>query len=348
LSVILFTGIKQFFPSIPTEALKVPDSVVPSFSCCDDMCRNAWPQDCPEQAGAVGYRPWFVDYGDLNGKTWIPFMAAGPAILAFILIYLDNGITWHLINHPSGGLKHGTAYNYDLVLSGIFQAVNGSLGLPWLVATTVPCIIHLGALSTKDKDGNVLEVQETRLTHLFSHLLVALSVLALGLLKLFPMPVLYGVFLFMGLSSLPGMQFWQRVLLFCQQPLMHSPTVYNTHMKKSRVHMYTGLQLLFFGLVFVVQNVKLISIAFPLMTFLCIPARMFLFPRIFEGWELLLLDGDDLEIEAWVKAKALQDTMDIENLSDADEDDVDQFIEPKLKPSASSNDIPTQYYDVDA
>ena len=222
----------------------------------------------------------------------------------------------------------------------MFQFVNGCLGLPWLVATTVPCIIHLNALSTKDKDGNVLDVQETRLTHFFSHLMVALSCLALNVLKLFPLPVLYGVFLFMGLSSLPGIQFWNRFLLFFQQPSKYPSTVYTTYMKRPRIHLYTVMQIFFFGLVFFVQNFKVIAIAFPLMTFLCIPARLFLFPRVFEGWELLLLDGDDIDIEAWVNAKNLQDTREIEYVSD------DESVEPTVKPTKELTKLYDQEHDM--
>ena len=29
--------------------------------------------------------------GNLNGKNWVPIMAAGPALLAFILVFLDDG-----------------------------------------------------------------------------------------------------------------------------------------------------------------------------------------------------------------------------------------------------------------
>jgi len=173
------------------------------------------------------------------------------------------------------------------------------LGLPPLVATTVPCIIHLNSLSVKDRDGNTIEVQETRLAHLISHMLVALSILALNALKLLPLPVLYGVFLFMGLSSLAGIQLWHRFLLFFQQPSLYPETPYTKYMKKGRIHLYTSMQICFFGLVFFVQNYKVIAIAFPLMTFLCIPGRIFLFPWVFEGWELLLLDGDDVDIERW-------------------------------------------------
>jgi len=303
LSVAIWTGVSFIFPQIPTEKLKVPDKFEPTFQCCDSSCTTAWPQDCEDQLEPWGARPWFVNLGALNGKGWVPIMAAGPALLAFVLVYLDNGITWHLVAHPSNKLTHGEAYNYDLILSGFFNLVNSFLGLPPLVATTVPCIVHVNSLSVKDRDGNILEVQETRLTHFFSHMILALSLLALNALKLLPLPVLYGVFLFMGLSSLGGIQLWHRFLLFFQQPSKYAETPYTKYMKKSRVHLYTVLQLCFFALVFVVQNIKLIAIAFPLMTFLCIPGRLFFFSRIFEGWEMLLLDGDDIDIDRWIALK---------------------------------------------
>jgi HCO3- transporter family len=118
-----------------------------------------------------------------------------------------------------------------------------------------------------------------------------------------PMPVLYGVFLFMGLASLAPIQMWHRVLLWFQQPSLYPQTCYTTYMEKKRVHLYTVCQLLMFGLIFVVQNIPAISIIFPIMTLLCIPTRMFLFPRIFAGWELELLDGDDDTIAKWIDLK---------------------------------------------
>ena len=60
-----------------------------------------------------------VDFTDLNGKPWIPIFAAVPALLAFILLFLDNGITWHLLNRPENKLTHGEAYNYDTIVIGI-------------------------------------------------------------------------------------------------------------------------------------------------------------------------------------------------------------------------------------
>eukprot|EP00522_Entomoneis_paludosa_P005863 CAMPEP_0172458838 /NCGR_PEP_ID=MMETSP1065-20121228/29467_1 /TAXON_ID=265537 /ORGANISM="Amphiprora paludosa, Strain CCMP125" /LENGTH=605 /DNA_ID=CAMNT_0013213259 /DNA_START=104 /DNA_END=1921 /DNA_ORIENTATION=+ len=304
IAVIIMTVFNEFvFDTVELEQLNVPDKFQPTYQCCDSSCLTFFPDDCPEQAEAYGSRPWFVDFTDLNGKGWVPIVAAGPALLAFLLLFLDNGITWHLINHPNNKLKHGEAYNYDLCLSGLFNFVNGCLGLPWLVATTVPCIVHLNSLSEKDKDGKVISVQETRLTMLFSHMMVGLSLLVLELLQLLPMAVLYGVFLFMGLSALPAMQFWNRILLWFQQPSKYPDTVYTRYMTKSKIHLYTILQLFFFGLVFLVQNMSAISIIFPLMTLLCIPGRLYLLPRFFSGWELCLMDGDDEEIKEWVSRK---------------------------------------------
>ena len=303
-SVVIWTLVKEFiFEEIETETLKVPSKFEPSFQCCTAACDSFWPDDCLDVAEPVGTRPWFADFGDLNGKGWVVIMAAGPAVLAFLLCFLDNGITWHLINHKSHKLQHGEAYNYDLMLSGFFNCVNGILGLPWLVATTVPCVIHLNALADKDKDGNFISVQETRLTLFFSHLLVGLCILALDVLKLLPLPVLYGVFLFMGLSALPNIQFWNRFLLWFQQPSAYPETVYTKYMEKKRIHKYTCFQILFFAGVFTMMNLPGTGIIFPFMTLLCIPARLYLLPKFFEGWELVLLDGEDENIEEWIEAK---------------------------------------------
>ena len=59
-------------------------------------------------------------------------------------------------------------------------------------------MMHVSAMSDKTKDGEVLSVQESRLTGFFTHVLVLASLMALSVIKVIPLPVLYGVFLFMG------------------------------------------------------------------------------------------------------------------------------------------------------
>ena len=303
-AVILWSIVKQVgFPDVETAELKVPDEFEPTFTCCTADCTSFWPDDCEDKPEPAGTRPWFAEMSDLNGKSWAVFAAAGPAILAFVLFYLDNGITWHLIYNPSNNLQHGDSYNWDLLCNGFCNMVNGLLGLPWLVATTVPCIVHLNNLADRDSEGKIIKVQETRLTYLISHGLVGFSLLFLPAIKKIPLPVLLGVFLFMGLSSMPGIQFWNRFLLFFQQPSKYPATPYTKYIDKNRIHRYTLLQIVFFCGVFVVQNVQAIAIIFPFMTLLCIPARIWFLPKFLEGWELLLLDGEEEQINEWIAKK---------------------------------------------
>lgn len=96
-SIIAFTLLdKIVFPSIQTESLNVPDTFSPSFVCCNAACDTYFPDDCMDQPEPYGRRSWLVDLTNLNGKGWVPILAALPAILAFVLVFLDDGITWHL------------------------------------------------------------------------------------------------------------------------------------------------------------------------------------------------------------------------------------------------------------
>lgn len=116
-SILIWSVIdRTLFKSVFTETLNVPETFAPTYSCCTSECVTNWPVDCEDQAAPYGQRPWLVNLMDLNGKSWVPIMAAGPALLAFILVFLDDGITWHLINHPSHKLKHGDAFNYDTLI----------------------------------------------------------------------------------------------------------------------------------------------------------------------------------------------------------------------------------------
>ncbi|CAJ1936415.1 unnamed protein product [Cylindrotheca closterium] len=301
ISVVVMTALRHtVFEDVKIEELNVPDTFATSFSCCTEDCRDYWPTDCPDQAEPWGRRPWIVDLFDLNGNTEVIFIAAALGIPAFILTFLDNGITWHIVNHPSNRLAHGDAYNYDTVISAIMVLVNSLMGLPWLVASTVPCIMHITAMQEKDDKGEVKFIQESRLTGLFTHGLVLACIFALSVIKLIPLPVLYGVFLFMGLVALPGQQFYQRFVLLFQQPSKITKNHYTTHVPMNRIHKYTMFQFLFFGIVCVVREIKSISIAFPVMVLLCIPARLYLHPRLFSKDELTLLDGSPEEIEKWL------------------------------------------------
>ena len=72
-----------------------------------------------------------------------------------------------------------------------------------------------------DKDIDDLlpvEVKEQRLSNLLQASMVGCCVAAMPLLKKIPTSVLWGYFAFMAIESLPGNQFWERILLLFTAP----------------------------------------------------------------------------------------------------------------------------------
>ena len=77
------------------------------------------------------------------------------------------------------------------------------------------------------------------------------------------MPVLYGVFLYMGVASLNGIQFFDRILLFFM-PKKYQPDVpYLRKVELWRVHMFTGVQMASLVGLWIIKDVKATSILFP-------------------------------------------------------------------------------------
>lgn len=63
-----------------------------------------------------------------------------------------------------------------------------------------------------------VRVNEQRVTNLLQSLLVGFSVLAMTIIKKIPTSVLWGYFAYMAIDSLPGSQFWERILLLFVAP----------------------------------------------------------------------------------------------------------------------------------
>ena len=303
ISILVWCLIANYlFDNVQVERLNVPESISPTQICCTADCMTSYPQDCPE-IEPFGRRSWLVNLGAVNGKPWVPFFAAIPAMLAFILVFLDDGITWHLINHPDNKLTHGQAYNWDTVIIAGMVAVNSMIGLPWLVAATVRSLTHVNALAERTESGKIVSVQETRLTHLGIHGLVLISLFVLPVLRVIPVPVLYGVFLFMGLASLKSNQFFQRFLMFFMQPSKFPAEPHTKHMETKRMHYFTAIQIACYVTLIVFRSIKAIAIAFPIIIKLCIPIRMFLLPKIFTNEELILIDTDGATVNEYLEYK---------------------------------------------
>ena len=82
-------------------------------------------------------------------------------------------------------------------------------------------------MSTNHAPGeqpHIVEVIDQRLSFFLVSVVLGLSVLLSPVLKLVPYAVLFGVFLYMGVSSINGIQMFDRVALLLK-PVKYHPTV---------------------------------------------------------------------------------------------------------------------------
>lgn len=216
-------------------------------------------------------RDWVVDPTGGSNPWWLALAAGIPALLSTILIFMDQQITAVIVNRKENKLVKGKGYHLDLLVLAVLVAVHSLLGLPWYVAATVSAIAHVNSLKKQSEctapgeKPTFLGVREQRVTALLVGILSGMAVLITNILKIIPMPVLYGVFFFMGWSALKGMQFVDRILLLLM-PVKYQPDhVYLRHVPLWRVHMFTLVQIVCLVALLVVKQIKAISIAFPLL-----------------------------------------------------------------------------------
>ena len=63
-----------------------------------------------------------------------------------------------------------------------------------------------------------VRVNEQRVSNLLQSVLVLMAMFAMPVIKLIPTSVLWGYFAYMAIDSLPGSQFWERILLLFITP----------------------------------------------------------------------------------------------------------------------------------
>lgn len=79
------------------------------------------------------------------------------------------------------------------------------------------------------------------------------------------MPVLYGVFLYMGIAALNGIQLFDRLLLLLI-PMKYQPDVtFIRSVPINVIHRFTAFQVLCLILLWTIKSIKTTSIAFPIM-----------------------------------------------------------------------------------
>ncbi|XP_034533534.1 sodium-driven chloride bicarbonate exchanger-like isoform X4 [Notolabrus celidotus] len=307
---ILTMVLVDYALGIPSPKLQVPSKFKPTR---DD---RGW------LINPIGPNPW-----------WTTIITVLPALLCTILIFMDQQITAVIINRKEHKLKKGCGYHLDLFVVGVMLGVCSVMGLPWFVAATVLSISHVNSLklesecSAPGEQPKFLGIREQRFTGLMIFTLMGCSVFMTSVLKFIPMPVLYGVFLYMGASSLRGIQFFDRLRLYCM-PAKHQPDfIYLRHVPLRKVHLFTIIQLSCLVLLWVIKTSKA-AIVFPMMVLALVFIRKLL-DFIFTKRELSWLD--DLMPE-WKKKKLEDAEQEEEHSIIAEEEGIVQVpLEVNLK-----------------
>ncbi|KAM9857870.1 electrogenic sodium bicarbonate cotransporter 4 [Aulostomus maculatus] len=270
MSIMTFVGLDMLM------GLKTPKLIVPT----------EFKPTRPDRGWLVmpfGKNPW-----------WVYLASSVPALLVTILIFMDQQISAVIVNRKENKLKKGCGYHLDLFWVGVLMATCSFLGLPWYVAATVISIAHIDSLKMESESSapgeqpQFLGVREQRMTGILVFVLTGVSIFLAPILKFIPMPVLYGVFLYMGVASLSGIQFWDRIKLY-MMPSKHQPDYsYLRHVPLRRVHLFTLVQITCLAVLWILKSTFL-AIIFPVMILGLMVIRKML-DMVFSQHDLAWLD----------------------------------------------------------
>ncbi|XP_050090913.1 anion exchange protein 2 isoform X3 [Anopheles aquasalis] len=272
ISIALFVLFDYSIPQVYTEKLSVPEGLSPSDTT---------------------QRGWLIPLGGVPG--WVPFAAGVPALLVYILIFMETHISELIVDKPERGLKKGSGLHLDIVLLCFLNTLCGLFGMPWHCAATVRSVTHVSAVTIMSRTHapgeapHITDVKEQRVSGLFVSLLVGLSVTMAPILRLIPISVLFGVFLYMGIASMSGVQLFERLRLYLV-PLKHYPQVpFVRRVPTWKMHLFTTVQVLALAMLWAVKSSPF-SLALPFFLIMMVPTRHML-EKIFSPLELRALDG---------------------------------------------------------
>lgn len=214
---------------------------------------------------------------------------------------------------------------YDEMQTPLANHIPPAMGLKELKESTVQLAARTGYMDAPvdetvfdvDKDVDDLlpmEVKEQRLSNLLQALMVGACVAAMPLLKKIPTSVLWGYFAFMAIESLPGNQFWERILLLFTAPSRRYKLLDKYHatfvetVPFKTITLFTLFQTVYLLVCFGITWIPIAGVLFPLLIMLLVPVRQYFLPKFFKAPHLQDLDAAEYE-----EAPAIAFNMSFEN-----------------------------------
>ncbi|MFS7971055.1 putative bicarbonate transporter [Helianthus anomalus] len=146
-----------------------------------------------------------------------------------------------------------------------------------------------------------VRVNEQRVSNLLQSVLLAASICAMPVIKLIPTSVLWGYFAYMAIDSLPGNQFWERILLLFVPSGRRYKVLEKVHasfiesVPFRSIVVFTIFQAVYFMVCYGMTWIPIAGILFPVPFFLLISIRQYILPKVFQLHHLRELDAAEYE-----------------------------------------------------
>ncbi|KAM0004939.1 putative bicarbonate transporter [Helianthus debilis subsp. tardiflorus] len=146
-----------------------------------------------------------------------------------------------------------------------------------------------------------VRVNEQRVSNLLQSVLLAASICAMPVIKLIPTSVLWGYFAYMAIDSLPGNQFWERILLLFVPSGRRYKVLEKVHasfiesVPFRSIVVFTIFQAVYFMVCYGMTWIPIAGILFPVPFFLLISIRQYILPKVFQLYHLRELDAAEYE-----------------------------------------------------
>ena len=201
-------------------------------------------------------------------------------------------------------LKKGSAFHLDFFVLGLGVFLTGILGIPPTNGLIPQAPLHTKSLMVKKRifiDGSptdkfeISKVYEQRMSNLAQSFLIGLVCFRpfSDALREIPNAVLYGLFLFLGLSSFEDNEFSYRMTLLVMEPKLRkcSPHPYDfvSALDFRVIQKYTAVQIVLCCIIFVITFTPA-GVIFPVLIAMLILIRLYALPRLFSPEELDALD----------------------------------------------------------
>ena len=252
-------------------------------------------------------RTWFADFSDI--PVWGVFAAIVPGFIITVLFFFDHNVSSLLAQKSEYKLKKGDAFHLDFLVLGIGVLLTGLLGIPPTNGLIPQAPLHTKSLTVTKRivaDAGILaadrfeivNVHEQRVSNLLQSLLIGLVCFRpfSDALREIPIAVLYGLFLYLGLSSFEGNEFAYRMYMICMDKKIRRRTPHpyaSAQVKYPILRSYTLLQALLCGIIFGITFTPA-GVIFPVLIAALVAVRSWGLSKWFTEDHLNLLDSQIL------------------------------------------------------